>query len=130
MKNLQKLFPLSFKYNGSIKKLALCTVLYFVMEIVLTIAIFIAGGIASVLVSIPLIIFAIPYLGWLLALFLFPLIPLLIILMVSLYIAELFAIQMLQYYVIAGIVVSIIVFAKSEELPEKPKVPKTDKTVA
>lgn len=113
MTKLKKLFPLSFKFNKSPVKLFLGILLYLVFNAV-------AACVIDIVISIfmaPLLIFAIPYVGWVLALLCFPL--LFIYILVLSYINS-FALSLIKIYVIAGIVVSFIAYAKSEdEEPEE-----------
>ena len=113
MTKLKKLFPLSFKFNKSPVKLFLGILLYLVFNAV-------AACVIDIVISIfmaPLLIFAIPYVGWILALLCFPL--LFIYILVLSYVNS-FALSLIKIYAIAGIVVSFIAYAKSEdEEPEE-----------
>ena len=120
MTRLKKLFPLSFAFCDKPVRLFLGILLYYVFG---TVASFVLSGIFSLLLA-PLLLFAIPWIGWILLLVLC--VPV-IIYVILLYCALIYASAILSVYINAGIVISFIAYAKYEdaveEIPEAENAP-------
>ena len=108
MTRLKKLFPLSFAFSKNPLKLFLGILIYLVANAVV---IGVLNSILSALLA-PLVIFAIPYLGWILLLLLF--IPVILYINILNYVFT-YAIALINIYTYAGIVVSFVAYAKYEE---------------
>jgi len=120
LEKLKKLFPLSFAFSKNIGKLLLGAIIYLAIETVAGIVI----SILSFMISIPVIILAIPYVGWLLAILLFTLLLpvgiILVVLYIALDLALTYALTLVSLYVKAGIIVSIIAYVTGKD--EEPAV--------
>ncbi len=123
MNKLKKLFPISFKFCGNIGKLAIGIILYILFAVAVSIVIPIVFGIVSGALSAPMMIFAIPYVGWVLAIICLPIILLMWTVLMLLVIAEILTFALAYIYVIAGIAVTFVAYANTPEEPfsKKPK---------
>ena len=108
MTRLKKLFPLSFAFSKNPLKLFLGILIYLVANAVV---IGVLDSILSALLA-PLMIFFIPYVGWIL--FALLAIPVIMYVTVLNYVFT-YAIALINIYTYAGIVVSFVAYAKYEE---------------
>ncbi len=131
MEKLKKLFPLSFKYCGNVKQIILGMFIYVLLDLAVALVIstvlsFITTPL-SILMFVGIFVSIIPYVGWVLAIFLIPIALIVSFILTVLSYAQLIITGMASIYIKAGIVTMFVAYAKT---PEVESVKKADKAAA